>query len=371
MRVLVVKLSSLGDVIHTLPALSDAAAARPGIRFDWAVEEAFAEVPQWHDAVDTVIPVALRRWRKRPLRDLRGPEARRAHRTLRRQRYDAVIDAQGLLKSAFIARLVNAPRYGLDWRSARERLASSVYHHPIRVPRELHAVQRIRLLFARALGYSVPDGQADYGVRTPAAADAGEKRTDLLFIHGTARAEKLWPEEHWRELTVLARAQGYSVSMPWGSAEEVARAQRIAAYANSSQTFLGQTCVGKASAGQVHAESTESGRVTSWPAVRVLERLTLTQLTGLLRNARAAVAVDTGIGHLCAALDVPTVSLYGPTQSRLVGTCGRNQVHLQSPLGANAGASARMASLAPADVWAALQPLLDGGAYRANGRGME
>ena len=105
-----VKMSSLGDVIHTLPALSDALRALPGIRFDWAVEEAFAEIPGWHPAVDRVIPVALRRWRKRPLRDFRGPEWRQARNALRSQRYDAVIDAQGLMKSAFIARLVKAPR---------------------------------------------------------------------------------------------------------------------------------------------------------------------------------------------------------------------------------------------------------------------
>lgn len=356
MRVLVVKLSSLGDVIHTLPALSDAAAARPGIRFDWVVEEAFAEVPQWHDAVDTVIPVALRRWRKRPLRDLRGPEARHAHRALRRQRYDAVIDAQGLLKSAFITRLVNAPRYGLDWRSVRERLASSVYQHPIRVPRELHAVQRVRLLFARALGYTLPEGRADYGVHTPAFPDADNKRADLVFVHGTARAEKLWPEEHWQQLAAVAVVQGYTVCLPWGSAEEEARAQRIAARANAGQTV---------------AAYNDTAGVTRGHAVRVPPRLTLSQLAGMLRTARAAVAVDTGIGHLCAALDVPTVSLYGPTQSRLVGTCGRNQVHLQSPLYANAGANARMASLAPAEVWAALQPLLAVGAHSPLGREME
>jgi heptosyltransferase-1 len=358
--VLVVKLSSLGDVIHTLPALSDAAAALPGIRFDWVVEEAFAEVPQWHGAVDTVIPIALRRWRKRPLRDLVGPEARCALRALRRRRYDAVIDAQGLLKSACVARLVDAPRYGLDWQSARERLASSVYHHAIRVPRELHAVQRIRLLFARALGYSLPEGVADCGVRVTQLPDASGESADLVFVHGTARPEKLWPEAYWQELAALAIAHGYTVRLPWGTVAEEQRAQRVAARANRGQTVAAQT----------DARQSDTDQVTSRPA-RVLPRLTLSQLAALLRNARAAVAVDTGLGHLCAALDVPTVSLYGPTQCGLVGTCGRNQIHLQSPLGANAAAGACMASLAPAEVWAALQPLLAGGAHRPQRQGVE
>lgn len=327
MKVLVVKLSSLGDVIHTLPALSDAAAARSDIRFDWVVEEAFAEVPRWHRAVETVLPVALRRWRQRPLRDLLGPEARAAHRALTSARYDAVIDAQGLVKSAFVARLVSAPRYGFDWHCAREGLASSVYQHRIRVPRDLHAIQRTRALFAHALEYALPESPPDYGVSTHAPPDASARPPDLVLLHGTARAEKLWPETHWQALAVRAAAAGYTVCLPQGSVEEAQRAQRIAAHANSA-------CTG--------------GRVT------VLPQLTLSRIATVLSAARAAVAVDTGLGHLCAALAVPSVSLYGPTKGALVGTCGPHQVHLQSP----AGTAARMASITVEAVWAALQSLL-------------
>jgi len=333
-KVLVVKLSSLGDVIHTLPALGDAAAALPGIRFDWAVEEAFAEVPRWHGAVDDVIAVALRRWRRRPLRDLLGPEPRLLCRQLRSRRYDAVIDAQGLLKSALVARLVDAPRHGLDQRSAREPLAAGAYHHRIRVPRDLHAVERVRLLFAGALGYAPPAARADYGVRTQRLPDVRGECADLVFIHGSARAEKLWPEAHWEALAVLATSRGYTVALPWGSAAEELRARRIAARANA-------------------------GRAA---AVHVLPRMALPPLASLLRRARGAVAVDTGLGHLCAALDVPTVSLYGPTHSALVGTRGRHQVHLQSTLVGHAPAGARMASLAPTAVWAALENALAGAA---------
>ena len=139
MRVLVVKLSSLGDVIHTLPALTDAARAIPGLQFDWAVEEAFAEIPAWHPAVDRVIPVAIRRWRGRLFRYFSKSEWDSARAALDAQPYHAVIDAQGLLKSAFIAGLVKAPSYGMGWRSARERLASAAYKHRIYVPRNMHA----------------------------------------------------------------------------------------------------------------------------------------------------------------------------------------------------------------------------------------
>ena len=332
MRVLVVKMSSLGDVIHTLPALSDAAGARPGIRFDWVVEEAFAEIPGWHPAVDEVIPVAIRRWRKRPLRDFRGAEWRRARNALRHHHYDAVIDAQGLLKSAFIARLVKAPRYGMDKYSVRERLAATVYHHKIPVPRNLHAVERIRLLFARALHYQLPAGPGDYGLREALAPAEEELATGLLFFHSTARAEKLWPETHWVELAGLAVQQGYRVWLPWGSEREKARAQRIASHSDGGPSR----------------------------AVQVLPQLDLSGLGSRLLAVSGAVAVDTGLGHLAAALDVPTVSLYGPTQTSRIGAYGRNQVHIQSPLGPGdtANAQAMMQSISPSDVWRELQAVV-------------
>ena len=329
MRVLVVKMSSLGDVIHTLPALSDAASRLPNVRFDWVVEEAFAEIPSWHPAVDTVIPVALRRWRRRPLRDFRGPEWRRARASLARVRYDAVIDAQGLLKSAFITRLVEAPRYGMDRRSAREGLASVAYHHRVQVPREMHAVERTRLLFSRALHYPLPPGPVDYVLpATAAAASAGSGPT-LMFCHGTARPEKLWPTGHWRELAQRASAACYRVWLPWGNDSERARAQAISA---------------------------------DTPSVELLPRSSLGDLASRLRQVSAVVAVDTGLGHLAAAMGVPSLSLYGPTRIPLVGTYGPRQAHLQSPLSGQRrrGSQAQMAAIAPDLAWDALQSLTRG-----------
>ncbi len=299
MRVLVVKLSSLGDVIHTLPALGDAAAALPGLVFDWVVEEAFAEIPAWHDAVERVIPVAIRRWRKRPLRDFTGPEWRAARKSLREEPYDAVIDAQGLLKSALIARLVPASRYGMDRATVREQLAALAYDHTVHVPRDLHAVERTRLLFARALDYPLPRTPGEYGLDSAVPAAAGDLPAGLLFFHGTARAEKLWPQTRWTALAKLAEDAGYRVWLPWGNEEELQRARRIAGGSSNTE---------------------------------VLPRMSLRELAGLLQRVKGAVAVDTGLGHLAAALAVPTVSLYGPTRTSLVGAYGRNQVHLQSPL---------------------------------------
>lgn len=329
MRVLVVKLSSLGDVIHTLPALTDAAAAIPGIRFDWVVEEGFAEIPAWHPAVDKVIPIALRRWRKHPLRDFTGPEWRQCRMALRRNHYDAVIDAQGLLKSAFVSRLVKAPIYGMDKHSARERLASSAYHHKISVPRDMHAVERTRTLFAQALHYPLDAGRGDYGVRAALARSKARRSRGLLFFHGTARAEKLWPADNWIELAQLAGANEYPVWLPWGSEQERERAECIAAGADNAQ---------------------------------VLPKLDLLGLVNLLLEADGAVAVDTGLGHLAAALDVPAVSLYGPTNTALIGAYGSNQLHIQSPVGVEQTDDplAMMSAIAAPDVWQALQGILPG-----------
>ncbi|MEH6586811.1 MAG: lipopolysaccharide heptosyltransferase I [Halioglobus sp.] len=330
MRVLLVKMSSLGDVVHTLPALTDAVAAAPGVRFDWVVEEAFAEIPAWHPAVDKVIPIALRRWRKHPLRDFTGPEWREFRNQLSRNHYDAVIDAQGLLKSAFVARLVKAPLYGLDKKSSRERLASVAYQHKIPVPRDLHAVERTRLLFARALNYDVPSSKGDYGVRENLVHGKSSRSRGLLFFHGTARAEKLWPESHWVALANQAHVDGYPVWLPWGSEEEKARAERIASQ-----------CEG----------------------ATALPRLDLMGIAGLLLEVDGAVAVDTGLGHLAAALDVPTVSLYGPTSTLLIGAYGRNQLHIQSALGVDDTADpvAMMSAISPEQAWSELQSILPAG----------
>jgi len=328
-RVLVVKMSSLGDVIHTLPALTDAAAALPGIQFDWVVEEAFAEIPAWHHAVDRVIPVALRRWRKRPLRYLTGPEWRTTRASLRDRNYDAVVDAQGLLKSAVISRMVGAPHYGMDKTTVRKRLAALAYEHCVHVSKDMHAVERIRLLFARALAYPLPDGPGDYGVEDRVAPGEEKCSPGLLFFHGSSRTEKLWPEDRWVALAELAQEAGYRVWLPWGNEEEHQRAMRIA---------------GRAS------------------AALVLPRQSLSELAAMLQTVSGAVAVDTGLGHLSAVFAVPTVSLYGPTSTRLIGTRGRNQVHLQSPMLADpvTGAAELMQSITPDVVWQALQSAVAG-----------
>lgn len=297
MRILLIKTSSLGDVIHTLPALTDAQAAIPGIRFDWVVEENFAEIPVWHPAVAEVIPVAIRRWRKSPIKTLRSGEWQRFRKRLTKHKYDLVIDAQGLLKSALLTLGLKVPIAGLDKQSAREPLASRCYDKAINVPQGQHAVERVRQLFAQALHYRLPDSIGDYGLNRAWLANEQSPTDYVVFLHGTTWATKHWPELYWRQLAEQAVECGMQVKLPWGNDAEKARAERIA---------------------------------KRLPGVQVLPKLPLAGVATILAGARACVAVDTGLGHLAAALDVPTVSLYGPTNPGWSGAYGSSQLHLAS-----------------------------------------
>jgi heptosyltransferase-1 len=295
LRVLLIKTSSLGDVIHTLPALTDAMHALPGIQFDWVVEEGFAEIPTWHPAVVGVIPVAIRRWRKNLWQTFKNGQWRQFKQRLRDTRYDLVIDAQGLMKSAWLTRYVKAPIAGLDKHSAREPLAARFYDRAYPVARGQHAVERLRQLFAQALGYEVPAGLGDYGLDRSRLLQADTGAPFVLFLHGTTWVTKHWPELYWRQLAERMISQGLEVHLPWGNPAEKARAERIASGLDKAV---------------------------------VLPKLNLAGVAKVLASAQGCVAVDTGLGHLAAALDVPTLSLFGPTNPGLTGAYGKSQVHL-------------------------------------------
>ena len=330
MRVLIVKTSSLGDLIHTFPALTDAARAHPDLEFHWLVEEAFHEVPWMHPAVSCTTLIALRRWRRAPLAAFKSGEIQALRRRLRRTDYDLVIDAQGLLKSALPARWAGAPVAGFDRRSAREPLAAAFYQQRLEVPRRLHAIERLRRLFAQALDYPLPDTPPDYGLAPPAAP---RERT-LIFFHATTWPSKHWPPAFWTELARRAERAGYLVCWPWGNEEERRQAHWLQARGGGE----------------------------------VLPRLSLTELEAQLGRAAGVVGVDTGLAHLAAALGTPAVTLYGPTDPRRTGTLGRHQRRLgvhypcapclerRCPRPAATGVETPcFATLTPERVWAALE----------------
>ncbi|CAI1068691.1 MAG: lipopolysaccharide heptosyltransferase RfaC [Serratia grimesii] len=320
MQVLIVKTSSMGDVLHTLPALTDAMQAIPGIRFDWVVEEGFSQIPTWHPAVDRVIPVAIRRWRKNWF----GSETRQQRcdfkRVVQVRDYDVVIDAQGLIKSAaLITRIAKGSKHGQDSKSAREPFASWFYNHRHDIDKQQHAVERTRELFAKSLGYEKPDNKGDYAIAarflTHLPADAGQY---LVFLHATTRDDKHWPESHWRDLIALTAPSGLKIKLPWGAEHERQRALRMA---------------------------------EGFPHVEVLPKLSLQQVAEVLAGAKGVVSVDTGLSHLTAALDRPNITLFGPTDPGLIGGYGQNQYSLISP-------EKSMATLSADSVWDELQKVI-------------
>ena len=296
MKVCVIKTSSMGDVIHTLPALTDAQKAIPSLSIDWVVEENFAEIPRWHSAVNRVIPIAFRRWRKSPFSIQTRNEWKNYRTLLQAKNYDAVIDAQGLIKSAlFATRFAQGVKHGYDRQSIREPLASFFYDKKYAISYQQHAVERIRQLFAHSLGYELSQVQGDYGIARHFLHQTSEKNY-VVFIHSTTRADKHWEESEWQKLIEKITAlSDCEIHLPWGNELEKARADRLA---------------------QVHSN------------VIVLPKLTLTELAKQLANAKAAVSVDTGLAHLTAALDKPNITLYGATDPKLIGCYGKNQHYL-------------------------------------------
>jgi heptosyltransferase-1 len=306
LKILFVKTSSLGDVVHNCPAVSDAARKLPAAEIDWVVEEPFAAIAAMHASVRRVIPVRLRRWRGQWWRSATWREIGEFRAAVSAERYDAVIDTQSLIKSALVAACALGERHGMDSSSAREPLAARFYQHRHAVPRGLHAVERNRRLTAAALGYRL-DLVLDYGL-APITGEAPDAYA--VFLTMTSRADKLWPEERWIE---AGRALGTRVVLPWGSDAERLRAARIAA---------------------------------ALPQAEVAPRMTLEQLARLFVRAQAVIGVDTGLTHLAAALGARTVGIYCGSDPALTGIYG-------APRAANVGALGAVPSAA--EVLRALQ----------------
>ncbi len=290
LSILLIKTSSLGDVIHNLPVVSDILRADPQAHVDWLVEESFADIPRLHPGVRETIPVALRRWRKALWSRATWREIRTLRRHLEAQQYDLVIDTQGLVKSALLVTLAHGVRCGYAAEAAREPLAARFYDRSYAIPRGLHAVLRNRWLAAAAMDLPPPEGEADYGIAAPPlAAPWLPGRPYMVLLTATSRDDKLWPEPHWLALAGQLAAQGYAFVLPSGSATERERAARLAA---------------------------------QMPDAVAAPSLSIAELAGLMAGAAAVVGVDTGLTHLAAALARPTVALFRASDPLLTGVHG-------------------------------------------------
>ena len=298
-RILLVKTSSLGDVLHNLPVVSDIVGHYPAAQIDWLVEEDFAALPGLHPEVRRVIPVAVRRWRGKLLKAATWHEIAAFRTLLSGQYYDFAIDTQGLLKSALLMRGAHGLRCGFDRQSAREPFATCLYQRTFPVATGQHAVVRNRQLAAQAIGYTVY-GNADYGIKPPVISrpDWLSEAPYAVLLHATSRADKLWDEANWIELGRYLHQKNVRCILPWGNEMEMTRSLRMA---------------------------------KAIPDAITPPPLNLIEAAFLLGSARATIGVDTGLSHLAAALNVPTIGIYTATDPALTGLyAGAHAVNLGS-----------------------------------------
>lgn len=302
MNVLIVRTSSMGDLIHTWPALTELVAHYHNLNLCWLAEEPFVDIAALHPAVGEVIPLAWRRWRKRLFCGQTWREIKALHTRLHATRWDLVIDSQGLIKSAIPARMAAAPVAGYDWHSAREPLASLFYNRRCAVAKDQSAVARNRALFAAVFGY-VPGGAARFGIKPGERLSWLPDGAYITLLHATSRASKEWPEARWIELAARLRdTRGWYAVLPWGNAREQERAQRLAA---------------------------------AIPGALAAPRISLKEAAGLLGHAAAVIGVDTGLTHLANALDVPLVAIYTDTDPARTGV-------METPWAVNLGGIGQM-----------------------------
>ncbi len=291
-KLLIVKTSSLGDVIHNLPIVADIRSQHPDIEIEWLVEASFADIPKLHPAVNAVIPVAIRQWRKALFRSNTWQEISEFKQALSAKQYDFVLDSQGLLKSAllttFAHRNAHGKTHGYDRHSIRETIASLFYQVKHTVSRQQHAVARNRSLAAATFGYTVPSQLPDYGIRASAPVPVTLPSPYVIGLHGTSRDSKLWETTSWIALGQVLATQALQLVLPWSNEAELKRANFIASKLSNAT---------------------------------VLPKLSIAQLATVINQSQAAIGVDTGLSHLAAALNIPIVAIYTDTDPTLTGVC--------------------------------------------------
>lgn len=295
MRVLLIKTSSLGDIIHTFPAITDAVTYNPALTFDWIAEDSFSQIPLLHPAVKQVFPVAIRRWRKNFWHPSTWKEMQKALKAIGLEDYDLVIDAQGLIKSSFLSLFTKGQRYGFSWHAARESLASIVYHHKFEIARGLPAINRTRMLFAEIFGYAIPETRPIANL----TRNTSLREKSCLFLPGTSWVTKKWPIEYWVELARLIKDLDMTITVPWSTREEQQEALQIQ---------------------------------TAGSHVKVLDKMSLGQLANIIQTHGMTISVDSGIGYLSAAFEIPTLILWGPTMLKLIGQFDPFQHNITSTL---------------------------------------
>ena len=323
MRVLIIKLTSMGDLMHALPALTDAAKQIPNIEFDWVVDENFSEVPLWHPKVKSVITTNHRSWKKNIFSTSLINELKSIKSKLNNTNYDAVIDMQNNLKSAALSFLVKDSVHGLDKDSAREYPSHLAYKFKYKVSKENHAISRQRQLLSLSLNYEFDAQDIDYGIH----GDKFERpnlelpNKFLFLVQNASWPTKMWSISRWQELIKLINSEGYTAILPSGSIEEFKRAQEITSISTEALAIPTQS---------------------------------LNRTAYIIKNAAGCICSDTGLAHLSALLGKPSVTLYSVTDEKLIGTRGYNQTHINS-------SDSKMDSITSQRAWEELKLLIETG----------
>lgn len=315
MRVLIVKISSMGDIIHTLPAITDASHKFPNILFDWVIEETFSEIPAWHPYIHQIIPIKLRFWKQKWYKVKSWKEYCQYIKLLNNYKYDLIIDAQGLLKTSLFVtnNIISGTKHGMDFSSSKEPISCLFYHKRHYINKQQHAIERIRQLFSYSLQYPLPLNTGQYNIKHHFTDQNNFTYFNpyLIFFHSTTQPKKQWPEPYWSFLLKKAMKLGLQVKIPFWTKPEESLAKRLQKYSNQ---------------------------------IIILPKLTLNEIAVQIIKSIATISVDTGLSHLSAALNQPNLTLYGPTDPTLIGTYGNNQIILQS-------STKKMKDLHPDYVW--------------------
>ena len=284
MKILLIRVSSLGDVLHNMPVVDDLHRHCEGAQIDWVVEEGYVNLVRLHPGVRKIIPFGLRRWRKSLFSAGTRAEMKQFYQQVRAEEYDLVIETQGLLKTGIImgmARVIaGGKKVGLangTEGSGYEAISRLFHDLSVPVDRRTHAVLRGRLVAAAAAGYAV-ETPASFGLLAPEGHPTWlPTQPYAVFFHGTAGAAKKWARAHWIQVAAALARNDLPVLLPWGNAAEKAEAEAMA---------------------------------LAMPNATVLPALSMQEATLLAQSAALAVGVDTGLTHIAAAYETPTVEIY-------------------------------------------------------------
>lgn len=319
MKILIIKLTSMGDLMHALPAITEASHLISNLQFDWVVDDNFSEVPSWHPNVHKIITTNHRSWKKHIFNKTLREEVKILKETLNKNSYDLVIDMQNNLKSAYVSYLYKGNVSGMDRSSVREFPAHWAYSKTTSISKDLHAIQRQKILLSDSLGYSPNKNEIDYGIDKLKFIEPLFKLPIkfVVLVQNASWPTKLWSIENWKELILYIQNKGLVSLLPSGNHKELVRAQEIVKDSDA------------------HA----------------LDLMSLNELGFILDKAKFCVCSDTGLAHLSAVVGTPSITLYGPTDVNLIGTKGLNQRHI-------IGENKKMDNILPKDVFALIEDLI-------------